>query len=289
MTGSNHDHLFVATGCGAGDEGDTRLFVFVLRVPSLLLLPSMSTSSRDKKQPQKRKQKQKPKRTSGSDRALRLTKLPFARRSVPAPVPADGCRVVLASRGARVRYWPLALDAEQQERLTAELELHKHRWTQRWLPGMFGHPPTLSKRLMGAVADVGVSYSFGGVHLSGEGWDEFPELTALRLRVVALSGESLPPNYVLINKYRDGKDEVGPHHDKNTRGTTVLSVSLGAVRDFCIQADADKSEKYRVTLASGSLLTMEGEMQRHYKHSLPKCAAVQTWRYNLTMRYMPTN
>jgi len=91
-------------------------------------------------------------------------------------------------------------------------------------------------------------------------------------------------NHVLLNLYRDGKDSISAHSDDEKKlgnQPIIASLSFGASRKFKIEG---LEESYELVLNSGSLLIMGGNMQRYYKHSIPKEPKVKSPRINLTFR-----
>jgi alkylated DNA repair dioxygenase AlkB len=75
-----------------------------------------------------------------------------------------------------------------------------------------------------------------------------------------------------LNYYRDGRDSVAPHADRELReldDTLVAIVTLGAPRPFLIRHQAG-GPSIDVHPASGDLLVMGGMCQRLYTHGVPK-------------------
>ena len=62
------------------------------------------------------------------------------------------------------------------------------------------------------------------------------------------------------------------------------SVSLGAPRDFVLRRNTDHSDRLVFSLSHGDVLIMRGTTQKHWMHSVPKRAAAQGERLNLTFR-----
>jgi alkylated DNA repair dioxygenase AlkB len=93
---------------------------------------------------------------------------------------------------------------------------------------------------------------------------------------------------VLVNLYRDGKDGVGWHRDRDRElgpRPIVASVSFGETRPFEIRHKFNKElEKIRIPLNHGSFLLMGGEMQHYWEHQIPKTAKEIKPRINLTFR-----
>ena len=63
----------------------------------------------------------------------------------------------------------------------------------------------------------------------------------------------------------------------------IASLSFGARRRFQLRHLKDQEQK-EILLKEGSLLVMEGELQQHWKHQLPKALKVKEARINLTFR-----
>ena len=98
-------------------------------------------------------------------------------------------------------------------------------------------------------------------------------------------------NVCLLNRYRSGEDYVGPHSDHEERqepGAPIVSVSLGATRDFVLASTADAADGPRetrtVALANGDLLVMPFGCQQAYKHCVPARKNLLGARVSLTFR-----
>jgi alkylated DNA repair dioxygenase AlkB len=89
-----------------------------------------------------------------------------------------------------------------------------------------------------------------------------------RLHSVGLVGPGL-------NYYRDGRDSVAFHADRELRyldNTIVAIVTLGAARPFLLRPQGGgRSRDFRP--ASGDLLVMGGTCQKFFEHAVPKVAA----------------
>lgn len=123
-------------------------------------------------------------------------------------------------------------------------------------------------------------------------------------------------DYVLMNLYRDGKDQIWFHADDEAvsetkfhpPGTTglfleeegknvIASISLGVTRKFLVRHKTDSPQKYDFDLPHGSLIVMRGDMQKNWLHSVPgsdtitpghfgssKSDTITSKRINLTFR-----
>ena len=111
------------------------------------------------------------------------------------------------------------------------------------------------------------------------------ELLELKRLVEPVSGIHF--NSVLLNYYRDGRDSVAWHSDKETAigsHPIIASVSFGAVRNFDIRKKEDHQQKHSVRLGHGSLLIMKGNLQSEWEHRIAKTTHNIGPRINLTFR-----
>lgn len=95
--------------------------------------------------------------------------------------------------------------------------------------------------------------------------------------------------HALLNLYRDGKDSVSWHRDKERHWgvePVIASVSLGAERTFQFRNTEDKKVVRSIQLAPGSLLIMKGTSQRCWEHHLPKTNKRIGPRLNITFRVL---
>ena len=77
-----------------------------------------------------------------------------------------------------------------------------------------------------------------------------------------------------LNYYRDGRDSVAPHSDRELRrldDTLVAILTLGARRPFLVRPKAG-GPSHDLAPASGDLLVMGGRMQLDWEHAVPKVA-----------------
>ena len=123
--------------------------------------------------------------------------------------------------------------------------------------------------------DSGVDYRYSGRSHIAEGWPD--DLALLRDRLAEDVGIRF--NFVLLNRYLDGRDYMGWHRDDEAGvAATVASISLGGQRRFLLRLNpSDRST--RLDLEHGSLLLFDGST----RHSLPRCAHA-TPRINLSFR-----
>lgn len=91
----------------------------------------------------------------------------------------------------------------------------------------------------------------------------------------------------IINYYRDGKDYVAYHNDKDSMDSYIASYSFGHDRTMGIRPIGLKTVVTRLWLEDNSLMIMRPGMQQRYKHSILKCVSKKTGvkgRINVTFR-----
>ncbi|XP_010597211.3 DNA oxidative demethylase ALKBH2 isoform X2 [Loxodonta africana] len=136
---------------------------------------------------------------------------------------------------------------------------------------------------------------FTGLTLSPKPW--IPVLERVRDRVSQLTGHTF--NFVLVNRYKDGRDHIGEHRDDEREldpRIPIASVSFGACRDFFFRHKDSRGKRpsqrvdmVRLQLAHGSLLLMKPPTNTHWYHSLPVRKKILAPRVNLTFRkILPT-
>jgi alkylated DNA repair dioxygenase AlkB len=94
-------------------------------------------------------------------------------------------------------------------------------------------------------------------------------------------------NCVLLNLYRNGADSNGWHADNEKelgKHPQIASYSFGTPRFFHFKHRKIKSQRHKMELHHGSLLLMEGAMQEHWLHQIPKTKKPLQPRINLTFR-----
>jgi alkylated DNA repair dioxygenase AlkB len=206
----------------------------------------------------------------------------LSRRLPPTVYPAaDLTSVTLEAPDADLRYIEAALSARESEvafrTLRDEIEWEQHRIR------IFGREVPCPRR-SAWLGDPGAAYSYSGIRLEPKPWTA--TLTQLRERVEHLSGAHF--NSVLLNLYRDGRDSMGWHADDEPElgeRATIASLSLGAARQLSLRHTGKTGVKpLKPILASGSLLIMAGETQRHWQHQLAKTRKPVGERINLTFR-----
>lgn len=127
------------------------------------------------------------------------------------------------------------------------------------------------------------TYSYSGLTLKPRPMTE--ALSYLLNQIQKVSHHDF--NCVLLNLYRDGADSNGWHADNEKelgKYPQIASISFGAERFFHFKHRNIKEKRYRMELHHGSLLLMEGTMQEHWLHQIPKTKKSLEPRINLTFR-----
>ena len=141
-----------------------------------------------------------------------------------------------------------------------------------------------SPRLSAWHGDSDAHYRYSGLSLEPRPW--FPIILELKTRVEAAC--EAPFNSVLLNLYRDGFDSMGWHSDDEPElgeRPVIASLSLGATRRFRLRHQTRRNlEPVSIDLENGSLLIMQGDTQRFWKHQVPKTKRTVKPRINLTFR-----
>lgn len=145
----------------------------------------------------------------------------------------------------------------------------------------------MQPRLVAWHGDPGAVYTYSGTRNDPLPWT--PSLAELRRRAEEAAEHTF--NSVLANLYRDGRDSMGLHADKEKElgeDPVIASVSLGATRVLQLRYAGKKRgvPARDVDLPGGSLLVMRGTTQRFWRHGIPKETAPTGPRINLTFRHI---
>lgn len=194
---------------------------------------------------------------------------------------ADVERLPLAD--ADLLLWPQVDLGYPGESLLRKL-IDDTEWRQEQIT-VYGKP-YLQPRLSTWHGDL--SYRYSGIRLEPQPWT--PILQQIKFQVEALTG--LDFNSVLLNYYRDEHDGMGMHSDDERelgQRPAIASLSLGEVRDFVLKHRFRKDlDTVKLPLASGSLLLMQGDTQRYWRHGINKLRRSCGPRLNLTFRKIIT-
>jgi alkylated DNA repair dioxygenase AlkB len=140
----------------------------------------------------------------------------------------------------------------------------------------------MQPRLVGWAGDV--PYRYSGQTLDPRAFTD--TVRALTDRVNEFAGTRF--NHVLLNRYRDGRDNMGTHADDEPElgpEPVVATLSLGATRRLTLAPRRPRDgERRALELPSGSLLIMHGACQRRFRHGIPREPRVTAERISLTFR-----
>ena len=178
-------------------------------------------------------------------------------------------------KAIRLRYYKNFLGSAEAKTLLLHLsDSSKVAWETEEFK-IFGKK-VLAPRSLSWFGDLGVNYRYTGLDHVWSGWPDW--LDKLKGKIQKTTKEKF--NFVLMNRYEDGKQYMGWHRD-NERGwsTAIASLSLGAERRFLLE-ESSTDERLALKLEHGSLICFDGSM----RHCLPKTKADVGFRINLTFR-----
>jgi hypothetical protein len=92
---------------------------------------------------------------------------------------------------------------------------------------------------------------------------------------------------IWVNLYRDGRDSVAWHGDRNRhthRDPLVCTVSLGARRRFLLRPIGGRTQ-LELRPGHGDLVVMGGACQHEWQHTVPKDAKAVGARMSITLRH----
>jgi alkylated DNA repair dioxygenase AlkB len=142
----------------------------------------------------------------------------------------------------------------------------------------------IQPRLIAWYGDAQCSYAYSGIELHPLPWTAI--LLDIKARIEGAVDSAF--NSVLLNYYRNNHDSMGFHSDDEPElgdRPVIASLSLGEERTFVLKHKTLKALRpVRLRLASGSLLLMRGDTQRHWTHGIPKETRPCGPRVNLTFR-----
>jgi alkylated DNA repair dioxygenase AlkB len=116
--------------------------------------------------------------------------------------------------------------------------------------------------------------------------DELPHPALARIRATLSSRYDVTFRAVGLNYYRDGRDSVAPHRDRELRdvdNTLVAITTLGAARPFRLRPRLG-GPSVDVHPGSGDLLVMGGRTQADWEHAVPKVRAAGP-RVSISLRW----
>lgn len=200
---------------------------------------------------------------------------------------------------ATVSYLEKFLDDKEQMKIYHHL-LHDNHVT--WTQGKYktdGGSTVLLPRILSSMTSVPTvtestsSATVSAVSNEYTGSDVCPwTLPILDLKKTIEDMLGIKIRYAQLNYYRDGKDHIGWHSDRELKpGEYIVSLSLGETsRVFQMQSKKDKysgneSNIQSFTLKPGSLLIMNYESgNKEFLHRIVQDKKVEQGRINITFR-----
>ena len=146
-----------------------------------------------------------------------------------------------------------------------------------------------------SYGDTGTYYTFAGNTVYSHDWNNkdivCTVIRNIKHKVETFTGKTF--NYVLINRYADGNQNIGLHRDSESSlgvDPTIVGVSFGASRDVCFAPYKFIPEilPKRITLEldHGSIFVMYPPTNTYWTHEIPKRVNVNKPRISLTFRYL---
>jgi alkylated DNA repair dioxygenase AlkB len=142
-----------------------------------------------------------------------------------------------------------------------------------------------AKRSVGVFSDVGPGYFISkqsNFFLRALPLTDM--LRALLAGVNTLYGSD--NNTILVNKYSDGNDFIGPHCDEASFNGLhgVLTISLGATRTYRLTSRESAGDIKDIRVQHGDVLLMKDDLQWFWTHEVPKDPECKDMRISLTFR-----
>lgn len=168
-----------------------------------------------------------------------------------------------------------------------------------WKQPMGKHGPVPRQTAWMVKRGCECTYRYGGVEVEPEIFP--PWMMELLKNAMPMCGLPDPkdwPDSCNMNLYEDGGMSVGWHSDDERlfqgsfRDIRIISLSFGQKRRFDLRLnwpedEAESSTRMKhVTLGTGDLMTMEGMVQKHFQHRVPREENVSGARINLTWRWI---
>jgi putative IMPACT (imprinted ancient) family translation regulator len=163
--------------------------------------------------------------------------------------------------------------------------------------GFMGAAGEVLPRLQNLQADLTQNlipiYRYPG-NYSGDSWKTFEwSPTSLEIKKAVEDNLLLPQtmNHCVTNYYRDGKDFIDHHSDKDldlNRDGVIVSVSLGDERIFELKRRKEPKDITRIVLPPRSMLVLGPITNKEFSHSILQKVDSNKTRISLTMREVKT-
>jgi alkylated DNA repair dioxygenase AlkB len=92
-------------------------------------------------------------------------------------------------------------------------------------------------------------------------------------------------NGILVNRYNDGDDYIGAHHDdeKEIGATGIVTLSLGITRTLRFKCPGLTNIDHK--LKDGTLFWFSNTINKKYTHEIPKSKLIKSPRLSRTFLY----
>ena len=147
---------------------------------------------------------------------------------------------------------------------------------------IFGKKIITNRKVAFYAATADINYKYSKITKNTAVF--IPVLLEIKEKIEMITHQTF--NSCLLNLYQNGNEGMGWHSDNERElkpNGTIASISFGAERNFSFKHNNTK-QRIAIKLENGSLLTMEKEIQKFWRHSMPKSAKIMTPRINLTFR-----
>lgn len=164
-----------------------------------------------------------------------------------------------------------------------------------WLQPEGPHGPIPRKTAWMVSDPCTCVYRYGSIEVPPQTYPPWMlQIMGVMMPLCGLPNMQQWPTCCNLNLYQDGGMSVGWHSDDERlfqgkfQDIRIISLSLGAARTFELRANWPEEGEQplcKMTLGDGDLATMEGMLQKHFQHRVPKERA-QGARINLTWRWV---
>lgn len=112
------------------------------------------------------------------------------------------------------------------------------------------------------------------------------KLTPTLCKILSAVNELFHEQYngILVNRYNNGEDYIGAHHDdeKELGQTGIVTLSLGATRTLRFKCPGLSHIDHK--LKDGTLFWFSNAINKKYTHEIPKSKLIKSPRLSLTFR-----
>jgi alkylated DNA repair dioxygenase AlkB len=145
----------------------------------------------------------------------------------------------------------------------------------------------LQRRNIGFFSNTSIGYKYSGQMIKSQPLIAGSVLATLLADVNARLHTNF--NGILINEYKNGTKYIGAHSDDESgldkTNNIVACISFGATRKFRIHRVEGGNAILDEPTTPGKLIVMEGDFQKHFKHSIPVEKRCNEPRISLTFRH----